>query len=81
MARTTATMTVNVAPARRPEPGLTKRQAAICLSEPPPGGPGKGGSERQTHSQAEMHSKGMVFLAKTELVNPGRGASFATLCD
>lgn len=50
MARTTATMTFNVTPARRPESGLTKRQ---------------------THSQAEMHSKGMAFLAKTDIANRG----------
>jgi hypothetical protein len=55
MARTTSTAIPSPCAAGRPEPGLTKRQAAVCLLQPPPGGPVKGGSKRQTHDQAEPH--------------------------
>ena len=64
MARTTSTATPGPCAAGRPEPGLTKRQAGVCLLQPPPGGPVKGGSKRQTHDQAEPHSAEKQTVAK-----------------
>jgi len=62
--------------------GLTKRQAAVCLLEPPPFGPEAWAAPGGRHdSQAALHSKGMIFWLLFDCIPICVEPTGATLCD